>query len=217
MITAHSQFEQTYWTQGKKYIAGVDEVGRGCWAGPAIVGAVIFPADVPLNFELADSKLLTKKKREELVAQIQNAAVSYAISEVPLEYINSVGVGKAIQHGFKTTVQSLSTVPDFILIDAFKIKEYPAEKQLNIIKGDQQSISIAAASIIAKVFRDNLMSQLHKLEPRFGFNQNKGYGTKSHRTAIAQFGLSMYHRTSYNLEKWLPKKPVNTTTGTSDK
>lgn len=203
MIVAHSQFEQSFWSQGKKYIAGIDEVGRGCWAGPAVVGAVIFKFDAPLSFSVSDSKLISLKKRERLNSLIQQNAVAYAISETPLEQINSMGVGDAIQESFLNVISSLSIEPDFILVDAFKVKNYPAQKQLNIVKGDQKSISIAAASIIAKVYRDKLMDTIHNEESRYGFNQNKGYGTKFHRDAIARHGLSAYHRLSFNLTKWL--------------
>ncbi len=202
MILAHSQFEQNYWSSGKKYIAGIDEVGRGCWAGPAVVGAVIFPPEVSLPFDLADSKLLSEKKREEIATQIYASALACTVVEVALSDINTEGVGKAIQDGFSTAAVSMPLDPDFVLIDAFKIKNYPAEKQLNIIKGDQQSISIAAASIIAKVYRDKLMKVLHQEESRYGFNVNKGYGTKAHREAIAKHGLCPHHRSSFDLTKW---------------
>jgi ribonuclease HII len=206
VILAQSQFENIYWSTGKKYIAGIDEVGRGCWAGPAVVGAVVFPQNCKLSFPLADSKLIPQKKREELDQLIRQTAESYFIAEVPLESINSNGVGKAIQKGFLTAAQSLSLQPDFVLVDAFKIQNFPLSKQSNIIKGDQHSISIAAASIIAKVYRDKRMKELHESESRFGFNVNKGYGTKLHRDAIAKHGLSIHHRTSFNLSKWISKK-----------
>ncbi|MDQ3099502.1 MAG: ribonuclease HII [bacterium] len=203
MILAQSQFENIYWSTGKKYIAGIDEVGRGCWAGPAVVGAVVFPQNCKLNFLLADSKLISQKKREELDTLIRQTATACFIAEVSLESINSDGVGNAIQQSFLTVTQSLPLQPDFVLIDAFKIQNYPLHKQSNIIKGDQHSISIAAASIIAKVYRDKKMKELHQSESRFGFDVNKGYGTKLHRDAIAKHGLSIHHRTSFNLHKWI--------------
>ena len=203
MDFAHNQFETDLWNRGFSSVVGIDEVGRGCWAGPAVVGAVIFPKNFTPLFKLADSKQLSEKKRKQLVPQIKEHAIAHAIHEVPLELINQVGVGKAIQQGFNEILKIISVTADFILIDAFKIKGYPPEKQQAIIKGDQQSISIAAASIIAKEYRDNVMRQLHETEPLYNFKNNVGYGTKEHRDAIAKHGLSLHHRTSFNLSNWI--------------
>jgi ribonuclease HII len=203
MIIANTDFEKSYWAQGKEFIAGIDEVGRGCWAGPMVVGAVIFPKDFTPQYTLADSKLLSEKKRNELNTKIKDSALAYHIAEIPVDYINEHGIGKAAQYGFLTAIKNLTQEPDFVLIDAFKVKDYPLEKQYPIIKGDQQSISIAAASIIAKVYRDTLMKNLHHDAPHYGFDKHVGYGTKAHRAAIAQYGLSQYHRTSFNLQRWM--------------
>jgi ribonuclease HII len=203
MILAHSQFEQKYWSEGKEHIVGIDEVGRGCWAGPLVIGAVIFPKNTQLTYTLADSKLLPEKKRNELADKIKKSSLGYTIREIPLEIINEKGIGYATQYGYREAIQEIIPSPDFILIDAFTVKEYPKEKQLPIIKGDQQSISIAAASIIAKVYRDELMRKLHSEMPYYGFSTNVGYGTKTHQKAIAQYGLSQYHRLSFNLQRWM--------------
>jgi ribonuclease HII len=206
---AHSQFEQEQWNKGYNYVVGIDEVGRGCWAGPAVIGAVIFPKDCLLSFQLADSKKLSPKKRQALVPLIKSAALCHALYEVTLQEINELGVGKAIQNGFAQIVKILSYLPDFVLIDAFKIKEYPSEKQKAIIKGDEQSISIAAASILAKEHRDALMKSVHLSEPRYNFAHNVGYGTKEHRDALAKHGLSAHHRTSFDLTKWYEQESTS--------
>jgi ribonuclease HII len=204
MLLAHNKFESQLWLQDKKYILGIDEVGRGCWAGPLVIGAVMFPQDATLDFPLADSKLLSEKKRLNLDEKIKSSALAYTIVEVPLDEINTKGVGQAAQTGFLTAVQKITPKVDHVLIDAFKIKNYPLDKQTPIIKGDQQSISIAAASIIAKNYRDQLMRNIHPEVPHYNFQKNVGYGTAEHRNAIAKHGLCQYHRISYDLQKWLP-------------
>lgn len=202
MIFATLQEEQSLWNQGFQHVCGIDEVGRGCFAGPVVTAAVIFSSDVSLPAGITDSKLLTAKKRLELSEIIKQKALAWSICEGGIDHINEVGIGKATQHCFKKTVESLEIEPDFILIDAFFIQGLPKEKQKPIIHGDQLSISIAAASIIAKVYRDELMVELGAQFPGYGFEVNKGYGTKSHREAIKQIGLSPLHRKSFNLEKF---------------
>lgn len=197
------QFEQELWSQGKQFIAGVDEVGRGAFAGPAVVAAVILPQKFPHQDEINDSKLLSAKKREQLALIIQKHAIAYAIVECSLEVINQIGVGKACQKGFFEAINKLSIVPDHMLIDAFYINEIEKEKQTPLIHGDRLSISIAAASIIAKVYRDNLMRKLSIEYPEFCFAENKGYGTLEHRIAIKKHGLCPIHRTSFDLQKFL--------------
>lgn len=196
-------FEQILWDQGKEHVAGVDEVGRGAFAGPAIVAAVILPKQFPRMEEINDSKLLSAKKREELSFIIQEHAVVYSIVACPLETINKIGIGKSCQEGFLEAINRLTLVPDHILIDAFYIDHLPKEKQTPIIHGDRLSISIAAASIIAKVYRDNLMESLSKDFSHYQFAKNKGYGTLEHRNAIRQHGLCPLHRTSFDLQKFL--------------
>jgi ribonuclease HII len=205
IVFAHNQIEKSLWSQNKVYIVGIDEVGMGAWAGPLVVGAVIFPVNFTPSFKLADSKQLTAKKRATLVPLIQSTALSYAVVEVVVEEINQHGLAASVQIGYQRAIKALHTPPDFLLIDALKLKSWPADKQQGIIKGDQQSISIAAASILAKQYRDQLMRNLHTLEPRYAFKTNVGYGTKAHRDAIALHGLSQYHRMGYDLTKWFQK------------
>lgn len=188
---------------GYKFVCGVDEVGRGCFAGPVVVGAVIFNKDVVLPPGIVDSKLLNHKKRVEFDKIIRQLALGCYIEVIGVEIINAAGIGQATQTGFKNSVSLIKPAPDFILIDAFLIKDVDKDKQQAITKGDQISCSIAAASIIAKVYRDKLMDDLHLQFPNYDFNKHKGYGTKAHQKALRLFGLSKIHRTSFNLSKYL--------------
>lgn len=203
MVYSTLKFEQELWATGLSFVCGLDEVGRGCFAGPVVVGCVIFPKDVVLPQGLADSKLLTPKKREQLAVQIKELALDYSISEISVEDINKVGIGEATQMAFRKAVKSLKNFPEYCLIDAFFIKELDRRMQKPIIGGDKVCASISAASIIAKVYRDELMRELHKKYPQYSWDKNKGYGTKDHREAIKQHGLSKIHRTSFKLEKFL--------------
>lgn len=195
--------ENILWQKGLKYIAGVDEVGRGCFAGPVVAAAVILPIDFNATDEINDSKLLCAKKREELAIIIKKYSVSYSIAEVPTEIINEVGIGKATQRAFYQAVNTLTVKPEYIFIDAFYIDNLNRKNQKPIVHGDGLSISIAAASIIAKVYRDEIMQKLHEKYPRYDFYRNKGYGTKKHREAIGKFGLCDIHRKSFDLTSYL--------------
>lgn len=195
--------ERFLWSAGYKYIAGVDEVGRGCFAGPVVAAAVILPQEFPRMFEINDSKRLPAKKRESLAKVIKKFALSFSIAEVSVEIINKLGIGKAAQEAFKIAVEGLHLKPDFILIDAFYIDNLRRENQKPIVHGDSLSISIAAASIIAKVYRDDLMQKLHNKYAQYDFCTNKGYGTKKHQEAIGKNGLCDLHRKSFNLAKYL--------------
>jgi len=191
--------ENILWQKGFRYIAGVDEVGRGCFAGPVVAAAVILPINFNATDGINDSKLLSAKKREKLAVIIKKYCVSYSIAEVPIETINEEGIGRATQKAFHKSVITLSVKPEYIFIDAFYIDNLDKENQKPIVHGDRKSISIAAASIIAKVYRDELMQKLHDKYPQYYLYQNKGYGTKKHREAIKKYGLSDLHRKSFNL------------------
>jgi ribonuclease HII len=195
--------ENSLWNSGFSYIAGLDEVGRGSFAGPVVVGAVIFPKNCKLLDGVADSKLLKPEKREELDPLIKKLAVSWSIAEVGVETINKLGIGKATQLAFKKAVELLKTPPDFILIDAFLIDGITPSIQRAVMSGDKICASISAASIIAKVYRDDLMRRLSTKYPQYGLDKHKGYGTQFHRDAIKKHGLSEIHRKSFNLEKFL--------------
>ena len=197
------EYESKLWVQGLQYIAGVDEVGRGCFAGPVVAAAVILPSDFTATDRINDSKKVAPKLREELAKIIKEYAVAYAIAEVSVSIINQVGIGKAAQQAFLQAVLGLKIAPEHVLVDAFMIDGFHKEKQTPIVYGDGISISIAAASIIAKVYRDALMQQLHPQYEVYDFFTNKGYGTKKHREAIGKYGLCDLHRTSFDLKKFL--------------
>lgn len=203
MQTATFDIEKSLWDKGFQAICGVDEVGRGCFAGPVVVGAVVFPSNSILISGIADSKLLTASKREQLAGEIKQLALSWAIAEIEVEIINQIGIGKATQLAFKKAVELLTTPADFVMIDAFYIDGLDKGKQMPVKGGDRLSASIAAASIIAKVYRDELMTKLDSNYPGYGFAVHKGYGTKYHQEAIREMGLSDLHRTSFNLSKFL--------------
>lgn len=203
MITASLNLETNLWKQGKKLVCGIDEVGRGCFAGPVVAGAVVFPPFAKVPDGIADSKLLKPVVREKLSTEIMQAALYWSVGVIEVEDINTQGIGRATQMAYVKAVNSLEEFPDFILVDAFTIKDFDSSIQAGVEEGDSLCTSIAAASVIAKVFRDHLMEELEAKYPGYGFSMHKGYGTKAHREAIKQLGLCEIHRTSFNLEKFL--------------
>lgn len=203
MITPTLNFEQKLWDSGYSMVCGLDEVGRGCFAGPVVVGAVIFPKKMVLPDGIVDSKLLKPRQRERLAAIIKKQALAWSVREISVAVINKVGIGKATQMAFRKSIKSLPKLPDFILIDAFYINHLNRKKQKAVKNGDKICASISAASIIAKVHRDKLMKKLHRKYPQYGFGKHKGYGTKRHQEAIQKYGLSRIHRKSFNLQKFL--------------
>jgi len=203
MVFANFSIEQSLWSQGINLICGIDEVGRGCFAGPVVAGAVIFPQGSQLIQGIADSKLLNPKKRGELAEKIKDRALAWAVGEISVPDINRFGIGEATQMAFSKAVENLQKAADYFLIDAFYIKTLDKLKQRPIPGGDRISASIAAASIIAKVYRDGLMEKLHLDFPNYGFDRHKGYGTNFHRQMIKKFGLSNLHRKSFKLDKFL--------------
>ncbi len=203
MVFADFSVETPLWSQGMNLICGIDEVGRGCFAGPVVAGAVIFPNGAKLIEGIADSKLLTPKKRVELAKRIKDKASAWAIGEISVPDINQFGIGNATQMAFSKAVENLGKAADYFLIDAFYVKTLDKLKQQPIPGGDRISASIAAASIVAKVYRDELMQKLHLDFPDYGFDKHKGYGTSFHRQMIKKFGLSTLHRKSFKLDKFL--------------
>ena len=202
MITPTLRLEQKLWKLGYFYIAGLDEVGRGSFAGPVVVGAVVFPQDIVLPDGIADSKLLKPKLREKLESRIKNQALAWSLAEVSVAIINKVGIGKATQMAFRKALRQCSVQADYILVDAFYIKHLNRKRQKAVADGDKICASIAAASIIAKVHRDRLMKKLHRKYPKYGLARNKGYGTKAHQEAIRKYGLTRVHRKSFNLTRF---------------
>lgn len=184
----------------KKYgsylaICGIDEVGRGPLAGPVVAGAVILPKNHQILY-LNDSKKLSEKKREELFAVIMKEAVATGIGMVSLAKIDEINILQATYEAMRLAIADLGTEPDLLLNDAVTIPGVPY-RQIPIIKGDAQSVSIAAASIIAKVTRDRLMVEYDKVIPGYEFAKNKGYGTKAHIAALKELGPSPIHRATF--------------------
>lgn len=203
MISTTFDEEQILWQKGFKHVAGVDEVGRGCFAGPVVAAAVVLPQDFDINIGVNDSKLITAKKREILSEYIIKNAVSYSIATVSVEVINELGIGSAAQEAFYEAVTGLSISAEYILVDAFYIRKINKNIQKAIVHGDRISVSIAAASIIAKVYRDRLMTEFQSEYPQYDFGTNKGYGTLRHREALKKYGLSNLHRTSFRIGRFL--------------
>ncbi len=177
------------------WICGIDEVGRGPLAGPVVAGAVILPKDCHILY-LNDSKQLSEKKREELYDVIMEQAVSTGLGYVPPERIDEINILQATYEAMRQAVSRLTPAPDILLNDAVTIPGI-AIKQVPIIKGDAKSISIAAASIIAKVTRDRLMVQYDEIYPEYGFASNKGYGAQAHIEALKKYGPTPIHRRSF--------------------
>ena len=186
-------YERKYWDYS--YICGIDEVGRGPLAGPVVAAAVILPKDCKLLY-LNDSKQLSEQKREELYDKIMEQAVAVGIGVVSQERIDEINILQATYEAMRQAVGKLSVVPDLLLNDAVTIPELPM-KQVPIIKGDAKSISIAAASIIAKVTRDRMMVELDRFYPEYGFAGNKGYGSAVHIQALKEVGPCKIHRRSF--------------------
>lgn len=178
-----------------KYICGIDEVGRGPLAGPVVAGAVILPVDCSILY-INDSKQLSEKKREELYDQIMEQAVAVGLGSIPPAKIDEINILQATYEAMRQAVSNLSVKPDLLLNDAVTIPQLNI-RQIPIIKGDAKSISIAAASIIAKVTRDRLMIAYDKIFPQYGFVGNKGYGSEEHIKALQRFGPSPIHRASF--------------------
>ena len=177
------------------YICGIDEVGRGPLAGPVVAGAVILPKDCDILY-LNDSKQLSEKKREELYALIMEKALATGLGVVVPERIDEINILQATYEAMRQAIGKLKHKPQLLLNDAVTIPGVSI-KQVPIIKGDAKSISIAAASIIAKVTRDRMMVEYDRTYPQYGFASNKGYGAKAHIEAIKKFGPTPIHRRSF--------------------
>lgn len=178
-----------------EYICGIDEVGRGPFAGPVMAGAVILPKDCEILY-LNDSKKLSAKRREELYEEICEKAVSWAVARVEPERIDEINILQATYEAMREAVSKLSVRPDILLVDAVHIPEVDIPQD-SIVKGDAKSVSIAAASVLAKVTRDNIMTEYAKEYPGYGFEKNMGYGTAEHRNALAAMGPTPIHRRSF--------------------
>ncbi|WP_058307832.1 ribonuclease HII [Gracilibacillus massiliensis] len=189
-----SRFEQELWKKDLTHIVGVDEVGRGPLAGPVVAAAVILPNNFKL-LGINDSKKLSKKKRELYSQYITTHALDYSIGVVDAAEIDQINILQASKKAMYQAINGLEQI-DYVLIDAVKLEKLSVPSDA-IIKGDQKSISIAAASIVAKVTRDKMMENIHEEYPSYAFNKNSGYGTKDHLKAIEDNGLTSYHRRSF--------------------
>jgi len=192
-------FEKELRGQGFKLIAGIDEVGRGSWAGPLVAAGVVLPSNFVIPKGFSESKSVSPQNRVKFAYLIKKTAISVSIAEVPSDIIDKIGISKATDRAFRLVAKRFNPQPDFFLLDAFYIKHFAKKKQFAIKKGDERSVSIAAASIIAKVYRDSLMVRLSRFYPQYGFGKHKGYGTRLHQDAIRTYGFCEIHRTSYNL------------------
>jgi ribonuclease HII len=203
------QYERNAYGRGFKVIAGLDEAGRGPLAGPVVAAAVILPRDY-VNSEIKDSKQLTAKKRESLFKQIKADALSIGLGVIEPSIIDKINIHHASLLAMKEAVENLTVPVDYLLVDGiFKIKM--DVEQETIVAGDSASVSVASASIVAKVSRDRIMDIYHRQYPQYNFCDNKGYATADHRKAILEFGCCKIHRRSFRpvreAEEGLPLFP----------
>ena len=196
MIDTNKIFEhdKAFLSKGVKYIAGIDEVGRGPLAGPVVTACVIMPYDKMLE-GVFDSKKVTKKNRERLFEEIKNTAISYSINVQNQDVIDEINILNATKLSMKESFSKLEVIPDILFVDAVKLNI--CNNEMAIIKGDATSYAIACASILAKVYRDRLMAEYSKQYPEYDFENNVGYGTKKHIEAIKEIGITRIHRLSF--------------------
>ena len=199
-------FKKEYYAQGMQYVAGVDEAGRGPLAGPLVIAAVILPQDVFIS-GLNDSKQISAVKRDKLYDEIIAKAVAIEVNIVSVSNIDKYNIYSATQRGMAEVLEHLPVRPQVALIDAMPVQVKDMET-VPIVHGDALSVSIAAASIIAKVTRDRIMERLDEKFPAYGFANNKGYGSGAHMQAIAEFGATRWHRRSYEPVKSMQLEPV---------
>ncbi len=177
---------------------GTDEAGRGCLAGVVTAAAVVLPKDF-YNKELNDSKLLTEKQRDRLRLIIEKEALSYSVSHISPKKIDEINILQASILAMHKAIEGLEPIYDFIIVDGNKFLPFKDIPYKTIIKGDASYVRIAAASVLAKTHRDEYMMNIHKQYPEYGWDKNKGYPTKEHREAIVKYGITPYHRLSFNL------------------
>jgi ribonuclease HII len=178
--------------------AGLDEAGRGCYAGPVFAAAVILPKDFH-HPALNDSKLLNEKQRDELRPIIEKESICFSVASVDNDIIDKINILQASFVAMHLCIDQLMVIPEFLLIDGNRFKAHATIPHQCIIKGDGKYAAIAAASILAKTYRDEFMKNLHHSFPHYGWDTNKGYGTETHRKAIDEFGLCSFHRKSFNI------------------
>jgi ribonuclease HII len=194
-VRAFRTLENTIRRMGFVYVAGVDEVGRGCLAGPVVAAAVVLAPDRYVA-RICDSKTVTALERERLYERITRAAVTWSAAAADCEEIDRINIHQASLRAMQRAVLGLMPSPDFVLVDAFQIPDL-LMAQRAVVHGDSRCTAIAAASIIAKVTRDRMMEELHARDPRYGFDRHKGYATREHLDAVARHGYSDVHRRSF--------------------
>lgn len=192
-LEAMEVFEKKY--SSYKLIAGIDEAGRGPLAGPVVAGAVILPRECKILY-LNDSKKLSALKRNELFDEIKEKAVAYGVGIISPEMIDEINILQATLEAMREAIKNMGIEPNMLLVDALTIPKIPY-KQVGIVKGDARSVSIAAASIIAKVTRDRIMEDMDSIYPEYGFASHKGYGSKAHIEAIKKYGPCPIHRRTF--------------------
>ena len=195
-VSATRTLENVLRKLGFRRVCGVDEVGRGCLAGPVVAGAVVLHPDRHIP-GLSDSKTVPAAERETLYDKITSQALLWAVAEASPGEIDTINIHQASLQAMRRAVMSLAPLPDLVLVDAFRIPGL-LMAQRGVVHGDQRCAAIAAASIIAKVTRDRQMRQLHAADPRYGFDRHKGYATADHLAAVRQFGYSSVHRQSFS-------------------
>ena len=194
-VRAYRTLENALRRMGFVYVAGVDEVGRGCLAGPVVAAAVVLDPERYIP-RIGDSKTVTAIEREHLYARITRGAVCWSVMAVPPTEIDEINIHQASLRAMQRAVMSCVPLPDMVLVDAFRIPDLPMA-QRGVIHGDARCTAIAAASIVAKVTRDRAMRELHTRDPRYGFDRHKGYATRDHLDAVARHGYSDMHRRSF--------------------
>ena len=194
-VRAFRTMENSFRRMGFNYVAGVDEVGRGCLAGPVIAAAVILDPGRYIP-RIGDSKTTTALEREHLYGRITRGAVAWGLAACDPTEIDAINIHQASLRAMQRAVMSLVPLPDLVLVDAFRIPDIPMA-QRGVVHGDARCTVIAAASIVAKVTRDRVMLELHATDPRYGYDRHKGYATKDHLDAVGRFGYSDAHRRSF--------------------
>jgi len=195
---ASFRIENQLYRAGYSVVAGLDEVGVGAWAGPVVAAACILPRTLRIG-TIFDSKALTKLQRKQLHAYVVKHAVSYAVGEASAQEVERFGMTAALKSAYARAVEQVAPRPDIVVLDGREVRGLPFEHRA-VVDGDRQCKCVAAASIIAKEYRDGLMTELHERYPQYGFARNVGYGTAFHQRALLEHGVSPIHRKSY---RWI--------------
>ena len=199
ITTPDLQFEYPLWESGQAFVAGLDEAGRGAWAGPVSAGAVVLPVNLEIQKHLSgvrDSKQMTPRQREHWAAEVKDFALAWQVGFSTQVEIDTMGIVPATRLAMLRALAGLTVRPQHLLIDALLLREVDLP-QTALVKGDSRSLSIAAASVLAKVARDTLMIEMDGAYPGYGFGRHKGYGTRVHRVALDRLGPCQLHRRSF--------------------